>query len=245
MSLGNIPSWHGGFPGHHEFSTLDGLDRDPLGNPDLELFFESAQSLSERWRGNQFTGLYLYGTPGTGKTHAAIGLGRLLAEQGAELHYNFSPNLSADGLQDVSGWTMPRGSKNILNNNVFPSAFDNGIVRNPRSVCIIDDHKPEKAKYLLAATEAAAQYGGLIIVTSKNPDPFGILEVSDGTLTRADIATQAILERIDPETAEKIKCTEASERADISASLRSRITSGFRFIPFMGEDRRPQDSFWN
>lgn len=273
-SISNLPRWEGSFPGEHEFSTLEQLKNSS--NPELEVFFDAARRLVEEWRGNRFTGLYLYGTPGTGKSHAAIGLARELHEQGAEIHYRYGPTLLNEELRGPGYWSTERlsveGTIDYSPTSVFPdscriipkqnsyltgqaeekNAELNIMTRNPMSVLIFDDYRPDSRIALMGATEAAAQFGGLVIVTSNNDDPFeinqdpehqflnnigeilehikeGHSEVPDFILNGISESHQSELQRV--------------ERA--SESFRSRVASAFKFINFTGRDRRQEQSFWN
>src|SRR5882724_328381 len=91
QSLAELDHWYGSFPGEHEFSTLESLTDYP--DNDLQAFRDAATILIEKWQGSQFAGLFLYGTPGVGKTLAAIGLGRELAMTGTDVSYRFVPSL--------------------------------------------------------------------------------------------------------------------------------------------------------
>lgn len=248
-SLGEYPNWGGGFPGPHEFSTLSGLkpDEDNFGFDD---FSESSERLVANWAGNQFVGLYIYGTPGNGKTHATIGLGRMLADDGANVTYVFGPaEKSHTSLTVPSGWMNEQITENLNSitrpeASVFSRRVSTGVTRNPRSVLIFDDVTPENQKQVLAATQAAAEYGGLIIATSNIDDPMSLLEVNTPKKELDRIAMEAVLEREAPEEIEQLRKDEAEAAQAVSDSLRSRIASGFRFINFTGEDRRPSTSFW-
>jgi len=276
--LDALDNWYGGFPGPQKYSTLEQLRTDtPVPgvdisdiegpkNPDWEAFIQSVVDL-EQWQGLQFGGLYLYGTPGTGKTHAAIGLGRMLAESGAEVHYRYMKDGDSG---DRVKWNDSRGSPvgARLGNNpktdggtVFPLHSYPGaeVPMSLKSVLILDDYSPENAPVLRTASEAAAQYGGMIIVTSNHIDPFSILEdrarsvdSANGSLDELHtIALKEMVRRDNPlalEEHERLQ-DEKLQAAETSAmeaddSFRSRIAAGFKMIPFFGEDRRPEQSIW-
>jgi hypothetical protein len=242
-SINNLERWVGSFPGEHEFSDLNGLEQNP-DNLGLAEFQVAADSLITNWHGNKFVGLYLYGTPGTGKTHAAIGLGRALHETGAEVFYKHAPAIQS--VRNPATWTGTRYTDiQYEANGVFVDKFISGTERNPKVALIIDDYIPEAQIPLHDAVEAAAQYGGLVIVTSNYTDPFKLVELNDSPKSEQEVVLSAAIEQIAPDAAAKL--TEQKEQAakKISSSLRSRIASGFKLIEFSGEDRRAQNSFWS
>jgi len=96
----------GAFPGSHPESTLSTFELNPADNGHT-LFNAAAQHILNTWEGDQFAGLYLHGAPGTGKTHAAVGLSRALIDFGAEVHSYFVPELVHE-MTNVSGWKKPR-----------------------------------------------------------------------------------------------------------------------------------------
>lgn len=246
-SLGQLERWGGSYPGGHEFSTLANLQSDSQ-NTGLDDFREAANRVVENWQGNQFAGLCLYGTPGNGKTHAAIALGRALHDKGAEVHYRYAPTAIAD--VNSASWTgMRYGDDLTIGHNarsVFPEDFTLRAVRNPRSLLIFDDYQPRAQRALVAAVDAAAQYGGFVVVTSNYEDPFKLVEPAapepreialEGVLRSSEVPDLA--ELADAMSAQRKKVAEG-----ITAGLRSRIASGFNFIQFTGEDRRMEKSFW-
>jgi hypothetical protein len=252
-SLASLERWEGGYPGEHEFSTLEGLRalQGPEGVADMSQLYIATDTLISQWHGRRFAGLVIYGPPGTGKTHAAIGLGRALYEAGAEVHYRFAPSL--DGMSEHLGnWVETRaqyGKSERLTNaySVFPqehSSGDNSRL-NRESVLIYDDYNPDNQKALAVATQAAAQFGGLVIITSNYEDPFKLVETPAPTKTPEQIALGAFAESVDPEASAAAHQQQEAKRAEFSASLRSRITAGFRFIHFEGPDHRADNSFWN
>lgn len=250
-SLNELERWNGGFPGEHEYSALDGLDKSP-DNLELEVFFDAAQKLIENWRGNKFAGLYLYGTPGTGKTHAAIGLGRELHEQGANVFYRYGPSL--DIKKNTSeGWTGDNISVDPKGDNpVFPLKNSRSVgkaltdmARNPMHALIFDDYRPETQRHLHDAVDAAVQYGGLVVVTSNYTDPFKMLETPEPSQHEEEVVRGIIIDRLAPDEAEKLKVRRTDAAKQISDSLRSRIASGFKLIEFSGPDQRFERSFWD
>ncbi len=243
-SLAQFERWDGPFPGEHEFSALADLQKTG-GNPELDVFLDAAQRLVDGWQGNQFAGVYLYGPPGTGKTHAAIGLGRELHDAGAEIHYRYVPELSDTG---ASSWNSTRAddAMTYAGSSIFPSRYSGKATRNPKSVLILDDYRPDKQAVVTDAVDAAAQFGGLVIVTSNYIDPFKLLEnpgASPDTVT--DALNLSVLKQVEPDAARALQARRTRAAAEISASLRSRLAAGFKFIEFTGPDRRIEKSFWN
>lgn len=241
QSVGNLERWEGGFPGEHEFSTLEGLKILQNGSDELDTFFSAARKLTDHWQGNRFAGLYLYGTPGTGKTHAAIGLGRQLHEAGAEVHYRY--------VNDLPGtlWTVAHNRMRTEGDlsSPFPQSYTGNQKRNPKSVLILDDYKPIKRTAVAEAIEAGAQFGGLVVITSNYEDPFKLVEPSAEATTDEQALQSEFLKRQNPEAHAANKKGREQQEADLSASLRSRIAAGFKFIEFAGPDHRITNSFWN
>lgn len=239
-SIAEFERWNGGCPGNYEYAALENLTPDE-DNPALEVFFAAAKHVVSNWHVGKFAGLYIYGTPGTGKTHAALALGRELHEESdAEIYYRFGPDTKDYA---PSQW---RGRRVVLNprdniNSVFPSHISESLnISKPPSVLIFDDYKPELQQQLYVATEAAAQYGGLMIVTSNDTDPFSLVDLQIPERTMADTA----IDIHDPDGAESRDLMRTERAMSISDSLRSRVASGFKFINFTGRDRRLERSFW-
>lgn len=237
-SFGELERWEGGFPGEHEFSTLEGLEALQHGNDKLDVLFSAASKLTDHWNGNHFAGLYLYGTPGTGKTHAALGLGRQLHEAGAEVHYRY-----VGDLDDNEAFRTPRNGEGITS-TPFPAQHRHGAVRNSKSVLILDDYQPVKHSPVTRAIEASAQYGGLVVITSNYEDPFKLLESPLSVTSTDQVLTSELLQRVDPETHAANQRARAQQEKELSDSLRSRIAAGFKFIEFSGPDYRIENRFW-
>lgn len=239
-SLSTLERWGGGFPGEHEFSTLEGLCQE---GDELAVFFNAAQRLLNHWKGNKFVGLWLYGPPGTGKTHAAIGLGRKLHDDGAEVHYRYAQG--TDFLW-AKNFDERRFTENITSpTSIFPASYASHLERNPKTVLIIDDYAPLARENTIKAITAAAQFGGFVIVTSNDRDPFRLLEPAQPTKTHEEIVLHDLASRIDPDAVASAEAQKMQEEAKITESLRSRLAAGFRFIEFTGPDRRQELSFWN
>jgi hypothetical protein len=232
-SLDRLERWSGGFPGGHEYSTLEGLEP----NDDLQLVLDATAKLVNRWRGNQFVGLYIYGTPGNGKTHAAIGASRRLHDEiEADVFYRFMSAIEGDTRKQVASWTGARTAPiKKVTHNEFGSNLD---ARSPKTVLVLDEYTPDKQPYAIAAIEAAAQFGGCVIMTSNYPDPFQLVEGVRPTPTRDKMIDLALSRELDPDAYEAEELARLKREEHISASLRSRINSGFKFIQFNGPDRR-------
>lgn len=248
QSINDLERWEGGFPGAHEFAELGGLDE----TPERQEFFDAAHDLINKWRGNQFVGLYLYGDAGTGKSFAAIGLARALHDTAsAEVHYRFVPNIpNDDRFSKVRRWTSQRSCRDLKqdtykDSSVFPAEYVNGVERNPKSVLVLDDYKPAWQPEVAAATEAAAQFGGLVIITSNHSDPFKLVEAPAAVPgSTQEVAMESMAASLDPERMEAYRQVRAAKEKEISASLFSRVAAGFKIIKFTGPDRRPENSFW-
>lgn len=254
---------YGHFPREHQFSTLEQLERGSE-NPELDIFFSAANKLVEHWNGNKFAGLYLYGEPGTGKTHAAIGLARALHQNGATIHYRHVPSWRpmerhlnsgyGDRLEivepHITDWIGQVYKTDFEMPKPFPTSRakeDGGITTryeevHDKSVLILDDYKPFARNYVASAIEAASHYGGLVIVTSNYVDPFKIIEETPEE-KQISVQTDALKE-IAPNLL-GIANVMRNEHAAKRDALRSRVAADFRFIHFEGEDRRAQTSFWN
>jgi hypothetical protein len=253
---------HGQFPREHQFSAIEDLERG-ADNPELDDFFVAADKLVTQWTGDKFTGLYLYGEPGTGKTHAAIGLARNLHDAGATIHYRHVPSwrpaertLAGDGSRiarvepHLTDWMGPDYSRPGRLPMPFPTSqhVETGNYGgtqedvHDKSVLILDDYKPFARNYVASAIEAASQYGGLVVVTSNYNDPFKIIEATPEE--KQMTAQMNALAEMVPSIlgiANVVRDEQAAKRD----ALRSRVAAAFKFIHFEGEDRRIQSSFWN
>ena len=251
---------YGNFPREHQFSAIEDLERG-LDNPELDVFFGAAEKIVAQWTGDKFAGLYLYGEPGTGKTHAAIGLARTLHETGAAIHYRHVPSWRpnkrvVDGElgegrnkeiePHIVDWMGPDYSYESLLPKPFPTSRSD-ISRthkevHDKSVLILDDYKPFARNYVASAIEAASQYGGLVVITSNYNDPFKILEETPEE--KQNSAHMDALTELAPSIS-GIANVMRGEQAAKRDALRSRVAASFKFIQFEGEDRRVQSSFWN
>ncbi|MGB4795868.1 MAG: hypothetical protein WBP23_01410 [Candidatus Saccharimonadales bacterium] len=251
VSLSELPRWQGGFPGEHEYSTLEELDN-PDGRFDEALL--AAEALTHRWNGGKFVGLWLYGTPGTGKTHFAVGLGRALHEVGADIAYQSIPNhlsqyqpYNGTGKTQVEMAEYPgfyAGSPVFTNGlRGVDSIFSTGHLLH-KPVLLLDDYKPAARKQVAAAVEAGAEAGGLVVVTSNYPDPFKLFDAKTRVHSEQEILMRDMAERADGDALEALDKSREDEEQEFSASLRSRIAAGFKFLEFTGDDQRVARSFW-
>lgn len=100
-------------------------------------------------------------------------------------------------------------------------------------------------KHVAAGVEAAAQFGGLVIITSNYTDPFKLLEQPTAAPATVNEAIgKELLERENEEAFAALQRRQAQAAEEISASLRSRMVAGIKLIEFSGPDRRIEQSFW-
>jgi len=275
-SLSTSERWDGECPGDHQFSTLENFSYDP-NNRNHDFFQRVSQKLINEWDGDQFAGVLIHGEPGTGKSHAAIGLARALHDKGAEVSYRFVPELQPH-TNTVSIWTAPRllepvyarggattttttkeveeGSETTTSRtfveandmkvtqrdpqSVFPSFFDEGVERNPKTVLILDDYKPLWRPHMRSAIEAASNFGGLIIMTSNFGNIFHLQNPGESDLTPVAINPYNDSEEVKVAKAKAINY----EIEKLKMSFMSRLVAGFVEIEFTGVDHRKQGSFW-
>jgi DNA polymerase III delta prime subunit len=261
---------YGNFPREHQFSAIEDLERG-LDNPELDVFFGAAEKIVAQWTGDKFAGLYLYGEPGTGKTHAAIGLARTLHETGAAIHYRHIPSWRpnkrvvdggfGDGRTEeiephIADWMGHVYASESELPKPFPTSRPVASARgysttyeevHDKSILILDDYKPFARNYVASAIEAASQYGGLVVITSNYNDPFKILEETPEEkqkISRMDALTNLVPTDSAPSIS-SIANVMRGEQAAKRDALRSRVAASFKFIQFEGEDRRIKSSFWN
>lgn len=245
-SLSELPNWGGSYPAAHEYSTLEGLDKS---NGELDEAMLAADALLQRWDGKQFAGLYLYGTPGTGKTHFAVGLGRALALTGVDVAYLKLPGIYAASYDHPREYSQQQTNESF---NAWPEHIFSPIkikeykpISPGRSALILDEYQPDHRKKAIAAIHAAEERGGLVVITSNYPDPFKLIEAP--VVTEVDeekLALRAFLDRTNPDGLQQLDAQRAAAEKELTGSLRSRIAAGFKFIKFTGPDRRLETSFW-
>lgn len=215
----------------------------------------TAAALLQRWDGKQFAGLYLYGTPGTGKTHFAVGLGRALAEKGADKERTNVAYLKLPEIDPTNGYNSPgafTSTPSALRSNSVPNYIfsatnfrNNKYVPAAKAVLVLDEYQPAHRPIVYAAIQAAEERGGLVVITSNYPDPFKLIEAP--VVTEVDeekLALRAFLERTNPDGLQQLDAQRAAAEKELTGSLRSRIAAGFKFIKFTGPDRRLETSFW-
>jgi len=251
LSLSDLPRWQGGFPGEHEYSTLEQLEGHD-GRFDEALI--AANALQSRWNGNKFVGLWLYGKPGTGKTHYAVGLGRVLHEAGADIAYLSIPNLISQHRQfggvskteaEAAQYPSYYSSDPLLSNNLrSPRAVFNMDKPVQKPVLIMDDYRPQARRQVAAAIEAGTEAGGLVVVTSNYPDPFKLFDVKTGVRSEQEIVMRDMAQRADEAAVSALDESRVSDEQEFADSLRSRIAAGFKFLEFTGDDQRIARSFW-
>ena len=262
QSLSELPNWGTDYPENHRFSTLDQISK--WNEENEQRPFDEALSTVDvirRWANPDISGslgLYLYGTPGTGKTHFAIGLGRELVQHEVDVAYLYLPKLGDNeyhSFDNVSGFmtnpTNPMSNyetQYIFSRNRVISDASQTVAkyaRRGKSALILDDYRPQYQQIAYAAIEAAAERGGLVIITSNHTNPFGLLEKRSPILTDDELAKRAMLSQIDPEglaTADTNRQIESDAR---QASLASRIAAMVKLVEFTGEDKRIEKSLWN
>lgn len=123
--------------------------------------------------------------------------------------------------------------------SVFPSYYEKGIERNPKTVLVLDDYKPLWRPHVRSAIEAASNFGGAIIMTSNFGNMFELANPGEADLPRASINYS------DPEELQAEKATARNAEAEkLRNAFMSRLVGGFMEIPFTGIDLRKQNSFW-
>lgn len=93
--------------------------------------------------------------------------------------------------------------------------------------------------------EAAAERGGLIMITSNHPDMFGLLKSHEPIKTDTEVAMRALAERENPDAVANEDTKLAAEVQAMSASLASRMATMFKLVGFNGPDMRIENSFWS
>jgi len=199
------------------------------------------------WDGIQPVGLYFYGMPGTGKSHAAIGLARVMHDEiGAVVGY-CHPKTSDRSTMETRSWldsrldTIKRYEEILSRKKTRAGKVD----YDQKSVIIIDDVTPKKRDFFTSASEAIYQAGGLLIVTSNYDDPFEVIQQERHFLSDSEIALRDFASRVDKATVLDREAATANQDDEQSNSVRSRIASMFKFVHFTGDDRRQEQIFWD
>jgi len=83
-----------------------------------------------------------------------------------------------------------------------------------------------------------------VIVTSNYPDPFKLTEPQPEIPNSRDIVLEDMAAHVNTELFNAARDATQKARNEQASRIRSRIAAGFKFIPFNGEDRRMDNSFW-
>lgn len=239
--------------GERPNSVAAGLDNfSPESNSD---FSEARTAILERWTGHEAVGLFLYGPPGTGKSTAAASLAMaILADprRASSSVYWAGSKASYSGVSSVLSLTLPVRNSEIDPQNCLAEDIECSIV-------VFDDFgNPQSGKLedqqcgLVRVVHEASSVGGLVIVTSNLSDPFASLDPAEATAEELQsMASFDTLQRIARSGIESGDNPSnpfdlSAQRESISAALKSRMASMFKFIEFSGEDLRqlPENSFW-
>lgn len=123
--------------------------------------------------------------------------------------------------------------------SVFPATYDPGLIRNPKTVLVLDDVKPIHHPHARFAIDAAANFGGLVIMTSNFGDAskFAIP-------TSSEILHGPASYGMTPQEAAEANRLHQQERMTLQAAFLSRISGNFREIAFGGPDHRGEQAFW-
>ncbi len=114
---------------------------------------------------------------------------------------------------------------------------------------LIVQNKPGASLELLGVTlNQVSNFGGLVIITSNNPDPLALLDDAPASFEEQRMllsietfnATQLPENRIDASHLDT-----SAQRERNATAVRSRFANIVKMINFTGEDLRPNASFWN
>ena len=146
--------------------------------------------------------------------------------------------------KEITETTLSRGADDKIvkreRESVFPSYFDKGLERNPRTVLLLDDYKPKWRNSVRAAIEAASNASGLVIVTSNFGSIYDLAAPGEDDMQR-----HAHFGYGTPDSeANAQRQARIAESEALTNAMMSRMVAGFLDIEFVGEDIRRQDGFW-
>ncbi len=149
-----------------------------------------------------------------------------------------------DGEKEITETTLSRGTDDKIvkreKGSIFPSYFDRGLERNPRTVLLLDDYKPKWRGAVRSAIEAASNASGLVIVTSNFGTIYDLAAPGE-----EDMQRQAHIGYGAPDSeAQAQREARIAESEALTNAMMSRMVAGFLDIEFVGEDLRRQDGFW-
>lgn len=264
----------GAFPGSHPESTLETFDFNQA-DKGHNLFSAAAKHLLSEWHGDQFAGLYLHGNPGTGKTHAAVGMARALLNSGAEVHSYFVPELNHD-MEGVSGWRKPRifdryGSNNQLFTVTEKVAEDGSKITTQQRLSVDEQIEHERGSVFPAVYGEGIERNPRTVLLLDDYKPRYKLPVRAAIEAAADAGALVIITSNfpglddlaipvqgelsirepmiyggNPSPEDKAQLEAYKREARaVHAASLSRIANGMLSIEFTGHDHRAPQSFWS